>query len=71
LEGNRVILLDPHSGKLVGVGRPGVVTVDGPHCVGGYFRNPEATRESLIDGRFNTGDLGVIDEEGYLYLEWQ
>lgn len=68
LDGNRVILLDPLSGKVVGAGQPGVVTVDGPHCVGGYFRNPEADRESQIDGRFNMGDLGVLDEEGNLFL---
>jgi non-ribosomal peptide synthetase component E (peptide arylation enzyme) len=68
LEGNRVILLDPQSGEPVGAGQTGVVTVDGPHCVGGYFRNPEATRESQIEGRFNMGDLGVLDEEGYLFL---
>jgi 2,3-dihydroxybenzoate-AMP ligase len=68
LDGNRVILIDPLSGEPVGVGRPGVVTVDGPHCVGGYYRNPEATRQSQIDGRFNMGDLGVLDEEGNLIL---
>lgn len=68
LEGNQVILLDPRSGEPVGMGQPGVVTVDGPHCVGGYYRNPEASQESQFDGRFNMGDLGVLDEEGNLIL---
>ncbi|MBN2125772.1 MAG: AMP-binding protein [Deltaproteobacteria bacterium] len=68
LDGNRVILVDPQSGEQVGPGRPGVVTVDGPHCVGGYFRNPEATRQGQIEGRFNMGDLGVLDDEGNLIL---
>ncbi|RJR30593.1 MAG: o-succinylbenzoate--CoA ligase [Desulfobacteraceae bacterium] len=68
LDGNRVILLDPQSGQTIEGGKPGIVTVDGPHCVGGYFRNPEATREAQTGGRFNMGDLGILDGEGFLYL---
>lgn len=68
VEGNVVTLVDPESGEEVPKGEMGVVTVEGPHCVGGYFKNPAATKESRIHGKFNMGDLGVMDEEGYLTL---
>lgn len=68
LRGNEVTLLDPDTGKEVPRGGVGLVTVEGPHCVGGYFRDPESTVQSRIGGKFNMGDLGTIDEEGNLYL---
>lgn len=68
LRGNEVTLLDPDSGEKVPKGEVGLVTVEGPHCVGGYFRDPTATSESRVGGKFNMGDLGTIDKAGNLYL---
>jgi non-ribosomal peptide synthetase component E (peptide arylation enzyme) len=68
LRGNEVTLIDPDTGKEVPKGETGLVTVDGPHCVGGYFRDPVATEESRIGDKFNMGDLGTLDEDGNLYL---
>ena len=68
LRGNEATLLDPDTGEEVPKGSVGLVTIDGPHCVGGYFRDPETTAESRIGGKFNMGDLGTIDEEDNLYL---
>ncbi len=68
LRGNEVTLLDPDRGEKVPKGEVGLVTVEGPHCVGGYFRDPTATSESRIGGKFNMGDLGTIDKAGNLYL---
>jgi acyl-CoA synthetase (AMP-forming)/AMP-acid ligase II len=53
-------------GKLLEVGNQGEVVVRGETVMHGYFRNPEATREAISDGWYRTGDLGILDRDGYL-----
>jgi len=55
-------------GSEVPQGKVGEILIKGPSIFKGYWRNPEATAESLRDGWFHTGDLGRFDEEGYLYV---
>ena len=48
---------------------PGEVQVSGPNVCLGYFKNEQATRDAFTeDGWFRTGDMGIIDEDGYLFL---
>jgi len=48
---------------------PGEVQVFGPNVCLGYYKNDKATTESFTeDGWFRTGDMGIIDEDGYLFL---
>jgi len=46
----------------------GEVTVAGPTCVGGYYKDLEATKQAWTGGRFKMGDLGVFDTEGRLKI---
>ncbi len=69
LDGVDLIIADPESGAELGQGDIGVIEVRGPNVFGGYWRMPEKTREELRDnGFFITGDLGRIDEDGYVHI---
>jgi long-chain acyl-CoA synthetase len=46
----------------------GEILLSGPHLFAGYFKNPEATAETIVDGWIHTGDLGRIDEDGFLHV---
>lgn len=49
-------------------GEEGAIVVGGPTVMGGYFRNPQATRAAVRAGWLHTGDLGRMDGDGYLFL---
>lgn len=49
-------------------GEPGEILVSGPTVTPGYFRNREATEAAIRAGWLHTGDIGRLDEEGYLYV---
>ena len=63
-----VRIADPSTGDSVATGEVGEIWLKGPTVVRGYYDNPEATAESFVDGWFRTGDLGRLDDEGYLYV---
>ena len=60
--------LPPEDWDDVEVNQPGEVVVRGPITMLGYWENPEATAETLIDGWLCTGDLAQWDSEGFLTL---
>ena len=59
---------DP-DGNPVPVGQSGEIWMKGPNVIRGYWNRPEATAETIVDGWLRTGDLGRLDEEGFLYIE--
>lgn len=63
----RVRVID-EDGRDVPPNMPGEIVVKGDQVLAGYWRNPEATEKSFIDGWFRSGDVGRWDDEGYLYI---
>ena len=58
----------PINGHAVKIGEDGELLVKGPVVFGGYWHNEKATAESIVDGWFHTGDLGDIDQDGFVSI---
>ncbi|MFC7395843.1 malonyl-CoA synthase [Chelatococcus sp. GCM10030263] len=69
LPGVELRVADQQTAAPVGQGEIGIIEVRGPNVFKGYWRNPEKTMEEFrADGFFITGDLGKIDERGYVHI---
>jgi long-chain acyl-CoA synthetase len=56
-------------GRVLEPGQVGEIWVSGPTLIRAYWNQPEATAESLVEGWLRTGDVGHLDDEGFLYVE--
>jgi len=65
--GPDVAIMDD-DGQILESGGIGEVVIKGPNVTAGYVNNPKANSEAFTSGWFRTGDQGMLDEEGYLYL---
>ncbi|MFM6991821.1 MAG: class I adenylate-forming enzyme family protein [Rhodoferax sp.] len=68
LPGVEVIIMDPDTGVEVPVGEPGEIWIRSASVIPRYWNNPQATSQALIGGFWRSGDLGLIDSEGYVYV---
>ena len=62
-----IVSLDDHKTRMP-VGEKGEICFRGPQVMLGYWKRPDATDEVIIDGCLHTGDVGHIDEEGFVFI---
>lgn len=55
------------NGAPVPLGQPGELLLKGPGVMPGYYKDPELTRKTIVDGWLHTGDLARMDQEGFVY----
>lgn len=55
-------------GKYLGIGARGELCIKGPQVMKGYYKRPEASAECLRDGILKTGDVAMVDDDGYIYI---
>lgn len=60
--------IDIDTGALCGIGENGELQVKGPQVMSGYFNDDTASRDAFMDGWLRTGDVGHMDEEGYVFI---
>jgi len=65
---NLEMTIRDEKGNILPVGQKGEMVIRGENVMAGYWKNPESTASTLKDGWLYTGDLGAMDEDGYLYV---
>src|SRR5260370_3854962 len=65
--GAEIAVMD-EAGHLLTRGEIGEIVLRGPGVTAGYAQNPEANRTSFTDGWFRTGDQGMLDSDGYVFI---
>jgi acyl-[acyl-carrier-protein]-phospholipid O-acyltransferase/long-chain-fatty-acid--[acyl-carrier-protein] ligase len=68
LPGIAVKIADPETGEELDSGRDGLLWVTGANVMMGYLGKPEKTAEVIKDGWYNTGDVGHVDDDGFITL---
>jgi long-chain acyl-CoA synthetase len=58
----------PFPGVQIRIADDGEILVKGPNIFRGYYKNEDATKETIVDDWLHTGDIGRIDEDGFLYI---
>jgi acyl-CoA synthetase (AMP-forming)/AMP-acid ligase II len=56
-------------GATLGANEPGELLLRGPHIMVGYWNRPDATAETLVDGWLHSGDIAIMDDEGFVYIQ--
>jgi long-chain acyl-CoA synthetase len=65
---NLEIKICDDKGKKLATGEKGEIVIRGENVMAGYWKNEEATAQTIIDGWLHTGDMGYLDSDGFLYV---
>lgn len=69
LDGTEVVIKDlENPAATVPQGSKGELCVRGPQVMAGYYKRADETAQTIVDGLLHTGDVGYIDEDGYIFL---
>ncbi len=68
IEGVEIKVVDVSLGTDLSRHESGEVCVRGPNVMSGYWHGPDETDQAVVDGWFRTGDIGYLDDDGYLFL---
>ncbi|MGB4598989.1 MAG: acyl-[ACP]--phospholipid O-acyltransferase [Trichlorobacter sp.] len=68
IPGVAIRIVDPESSELLADGQPGLIEVAGPNLMTGYLGRPEETARVIRNGWYNTGDIGCINDEGFVVI---
>jgi len=68
IENVEMKVADPDTGGDIGDGELGEILIKGPNVMRGYFRNPEATAQTVRGGWLHSGDIGYRDTDGYFFV---
>jgi acyl-[acyl-carrier-protein]-phospholipid O-acyltransferase/long-chain-fatty-acid--[acyl-carrier-protein] ligase len=69
LPGIAIRITDPATGKDIPINQQGIIWFKGSNVFSGYLKDPKRSEEVLKDGWFHTGDVGRVDDDGFLYIE--
>lgn len=69
LPGLAIRITDPASDKDLPINQQGIIWFKGPNVFQGYLGDTKKSAEVLVDGWFKTGDVGRVDDDGFLYIE--
>ncbi len=68
LPGIEVMTMDPETEELLAPGREGLLVVRSPGRMLGYLDRPDLTEATFVHGGYNTGDMGHVDADGYVFI---
>ena len=68
IPGVAIRIVDPDSGAILKPGQPGLILVKGPNVMNGYLGQADKTAEVVRDGWYVTGDIGIMDDDGFIRI---